>query len=159
MKQDPPSFESTMSVDETDPIGSSSLKSGSPPGEVAKTIDPESMSQVDAAVAGSKSLMEDDDDGDDDVSVKSGASEQRDQPQMGGFSCQPYNSQEWEALYNTTLCNTQLGEQLEMMTVSVKKDASEKCKFCAEPELIVCLFVFCLFFLALSKSNGSAIGI
>jgi G3E family GTPase len=119
MKQDPPSFESTMSVDETDPVGPSSLKTVS---EVVNTIDPEStMCQVDAAVAASKSLLEEDDEDDYDVSAKSGASEERDQPHMGTFSCQPYDPLQWEAIYNATLCHTnELGEQLEMMTVSVK---------------------------------------
>lgn len=120
-----------MSVDDTDPVGpSSSLKS-----EGVKTIDPESMCQVDAAVAASKSLLEDEDDDDDDnVSVKTGASEQRDPPQMGGFSfqpftCQPYDPLEWEALYNATVCNAELSESLEMMTVSFKKDTRKRARF------------------------------
>lgn len=141
-----------MSVDETDPVGPSSLKSGSPLEEAAKTIEPEaSICQVDAAVAASKSLLEDDDDDDDDVSVKSGASEQRDPPQMGGFNCQPYDPREWEAIYNASLCNDELAEQLNMMTVSVSQKymPPKTCKFCAEPELTDSLFV-CFFVISFS---------
>jgi hypothetical protein len=136
MKQDPPSFESTMSVDETDPAGPSSFKSGSP--LVGEEVQ---MSQVDAAVVASRSLMEDDDDDDeeeDDISAKSGASEQRDPPHnMGGFGCQPYDPQEWESIYNATVCtgvfpvcNVELAEQLEMMTVSFFQEIKYSTKMC-----------------------------